>query len=137
MGFKHNSAWRNSKCKGPSGLSTSVLKEARKPITFTAGLLPTARQECTTNSMCTLQASKTIIAGGKKQGCLLFCQYLRLLSFSYSSRNSVVLVVFLEYKNVSSTKGCFFVTIEKIPVHNLPKGYSPLREMGMKDAHLS
>lgn len=37
--------------------------------------------------MCTLQASKTIIAGGKKQGCLLFCKYLGLLSFSYSSRN--------------------------------------------------
>lgn len=37
--------------------------------------------------MCTLQASKTIIAGGKKQGCLLFCKYLGLMSFSYSSRN--------------------------------------------------
>jgi hypothetical protein len=42
MEFKHNSAWINSKHKGPSGqlLSTSMLKEARKPITFTAGPLP-------------------------------------------------------------------------------------------------
>ena len=72
-GFQHNSTSVNSRSKGPSVQlpSTSVLKEARKPITLTAGPLQYCMEERTAN-LCALQASKTIIAGGKEHGFSLF-----------------------------------------------------------------
>lgn len=103
-GFRHNSTPVHPRSKGPSVPlpSTSVLKEARKPITLTAGPLPYCMEERTGN-LCALQASKTIIAGGKERGFSLFLPTFQSSKLLPSIAAEIAQTIFFSVQNIYST----------------------------------
>ena len=97
--FQHNSTSVNSRSKDPSVQlpSTSVLKEARKPITLTAGPLPYCMEERIAN-LCALQASKTIIARGREHGFPLFLPTFQSSKLLPSIAAEIAQTFFLAHK---------------------------------------